>query len=157
MVGLSFVGSSNSRSNGESFYRSRPECITSVIESPIQKKTEDTADMLRVSILGENYSKLCSFRDLKKGWNGYGGEEISMGVILKAMSLLMGVCFQPSVFPTGRGSIQIEYYREDDFFVEIEVFEDRISAYSENRAGTIEEDDVSKEKASQLLNMVYGE
>ena len=94
--------------------------------------------------LGENYFKLISFAQLKKGWNGYEGEEIPMKVIYKVTKLLLDLNFQPKIFPTGRGSIQIEHYRVDDVFAEVEVSEDTISVYSEGIKGTIEEDNISE-------------
>ena len=37
-------------------------------------------------VIGDNYKKLQSFKELKKGWNGYDGEEITDDVIYRTES-----------------------------------------------------------------------
>jgi hypothetical protein len=73
------------------------------------------------------------------------------------MSLLLCLGFRPSVFPTGRGSVQVEYYKNDSSFIEIEVFHDHIGVYSEGIRGTIEKDIITEKEACALLEEAYGE
>lgn len=80
--------------------------------------------------LGGNYFKLLSYADLKKGWNGYDAKIISPTAIKRTKSLLLGLEFQPKIFPTGRGSVQVECYIDDSNLIEIEVFYNRYSVYS---------------------------
>lgn len=156
LVGLSFVGGGPSIPVVPFRIKESPDVVASIVEKPVLDKTQDAPEMLATSILGSNYIKLLSFGSLKRGWNGYDGEEIPSSVIKRAMSLLMSLNFHPSIFPTGRGSIQIEYYKDDDHFAEIEVFSDHISAYSEGIKGTIEEEFFAEKEARALLETVYG-
>lgn len=80
--------------------------------------------------IGDNYFKLLSYADLEKGWNGYGAKKISPAVIKRTKSLLLSLEFQPKIFPTGRGSVQVEYYKDDSNLIEIEIFYNRYSVYS---------------------------
>lgn len=157
LVGLSYVGNSNTTFPGKVTFIDRPKVVTTVIERPFQSQTQGTSDLWSMKTLGENYFKLISFSQLKKGWNGYEGEEISMKVVYKVTKLLLDLNFQPKIFPTGRGSIQVEHYRDDDVFAEVEVSEDAISVYSEGINGTIEEDNISEKRACELLEAAYGE
>lgn len=156
LVGLSFVGGSNSTSMGQFRIKERPRVVASVVERPVLDTTQDHSGMLAASILGENYAKLLSFASLEPGWDGYGGESIPSSAISLTTELLMSVGFRPGLFPTGRGSIQVEYYRDDDTFAEIEIFADHISAYCEGVNGSVEKESVSIKEACDLLKAVYG-
>ena len=107
-------------------------------------------------ILGENYFRLQSFLQLKKGWNGYDGEEISNKVIDNTSALLQKLSFQPKIFPTGRNSIQVEYYNNDDNLFELEISSNQYSLYLV-RNGNETEKDVTMAEACELMNgLVYG-
>ena len=153
---LSLARGSDSILRGQFNNKDCPRVVASAVAQPFMDKTHNASEMLAISILGSNYPRLLSFGSLKRGWNGYDGEEIPPSVINSAMGLLMSLSFHPSIFPTGRGSIQIEYYMDDDNFAEIEVFSDHISAYSEGIKGTIEEASISEKEARALLETVYG-
>lgn len=71
--------------------------------------------------LKHNKRVLRSLANLKSNWNGYGGQPIGEDVINKTEKILSALDYQPQVFPTGRGSIQIEYYKDDDNLLEIEI------------------------------------
>lgn len=133
-----------------------PRFVATVFEQTEQDLTQATAVFSDLFLLRDNFYKLQSFRSFQKGWDGYDGEEISISAIARATDLLKTLGFQPSIFPTGRGSIQIEYYQNDSTFVEIEVLEDHISVYSEGVEGTIENEDITIKEASDLLRAVYG-
>ena len=157
LVGLSYIGTSNTIFPGKLSYNYRPKFVATPIECPVQSKTEDAPGFWVMKALGENYFKLASFARLKKGWNGYEGEAIPIEVITKVTKLLLDLSFQPNIFPTGRGSIQVEHYRNEEIFVELEVFEDNISVYYESVRGTIEDDSISEKNACKLLEEVHGE
>lgn len=153
---LSLAKGSDSILQGHFSIKDYPKVVASAVEQPFLDKTHNASEMLAISILGSNYPKLLSLGSLKRGWNGYDGEVIPPAAINRAMGLLMRLSFHPSIFPTGRGSIQLEYYKDDNTFAEIEVFSDHISAYSEGIKGTIEEDSISEKEALALLETVYG-
>lgn len=104
--------------------------------------------------LGENYIKLCSFRRLLKGWDGYDAEPIPDTIINRAQSFLLCLDSQPKVFPTGRGSIQAEYYLDDENHVEIEIFNDHYSVYKISQGNEIEKK-VSLRESIRIMNSFY--
>lgn len=70
-----------------------------------------------------NKQKIKKFSQFNKNWDGYNAQIISENVIRKSLKLLTMITFQPQVYPTPRGSIQFEYYNEDDY-LEIEITTD---------------------------------
>lgn len=66
---------------------------------------------------------------LEDNWNGYGGQRIPEAVIEKVNHLLPNLEFQPQIFPTGRGTIQLDFHISDDKFIEVEVAPTEIFAY----------------------------
>ena len=157
LVGLSYVSNSNTTFPGKVTFSDRPKVVATAVERPVSSQTQDTSDLWSMLAIGDNnYFKLVSFAQLKRGWDGYSGEEIPSEVITKVTQLLFNLRFQPSIFPTGRGSIQVEYYRDDDTFAEIEVSNNSIDVYSEGIDGTIEEEGVSEKRACELLEAAYG-
>ena len=170
MAGLSVTGGSNT-SSPVVFAREKQPCVVNTyIESvrdheirpvatlfsrTMYDNTKTTSVFWDFSILGDNYLKLLAFCGLQKGWDGYEADSIPESVIYSAGTLLKELSFQPGIFPTGRESIQIEYYKDDNRFVEIEVFTDHISVYSEGIHGFIEDDQISVSKACELLEEAY--
>lgn len=157
LVGLPYIENSHTIFPGKLSHNDRSKFVSTPIECPVQSKTQDASGFWVMKALGDNYFKLASFARLEKGWNGYKGEAIPIEVITKVTQLLLDLSFQPNIFPTGRGSIQVEHYRDDDNFVELEVFEDNISVYYESVRGAIEEDSISEIEACKLLEEVHGE
>ncbi|MGI6521025.1 MAG: hypothetical protein ACOX2D_07800 [Fermentimonas sp.] len=102
-------------------------------------------------VIGDNYKKLQSFKELKKGWNGYDGEEITDDVIYRTESFLFKLDFSPKIFPTGRNSVQIEHYQDDDNLVELEIFSDKYSIYLVEN-GEEREENVSEEDALKIIH-----
>lgn len=75
--------------------------------------------------------KLQSFQYLENNWNGYGALPIPEDVVRNATNLLFDLQSLPQVFPTGRESVQLEFENfETDDYLEIEVFKDKIVAFS---------------------------
>jgi hypothetical protein len=60
--------------------------------------------------------------DLKDNWNGYGAKPFSEDALIKIQSLCDLLKTPFKVFPTGRGSIQFEWEKEENYF-ELEVYE----------------------------------
>lgn len=84
-----------------------------------------------------NIRKLNSFQDLAENWNGYGAPAFQDEVLEKVRNILEFIPIQPDVFPTGRGSIQLEYENEANY-LEFEIYPDRISVYQEKDGQEVE-------------------
>ena len=70
----------------------------------------------------QNISLIEEYSLLQDNWNGYGALPIDKDVISTVKELLSTLIYQPDVFPTGRGGIQIEYQKTDDSYLEFEFF-----------------------------------
>mgnify|MGYP006898482267 CR=1 FL=1 len=99
-----------------------------------------------------NLTKILSFKNLSSGWNGEGTEGFSEKLINIALDFinLPNLKYQPIVFPTGRSSIQFEYQKSSGDYLEIEVFEDQITLFSEI-------DDVITEKEYLTIQEILGD
>jgi len=80
-----------------------------------------------------NLNKLDKFSNYKNNWNGYNAKKFMPSLIQKVSKIILGdeLFVQPSVFPTLRQSIQLEF-RVKNYFIEIEVFEDHFEMIIEN-------------------------
>ena len=74
----------------------------------------------------KNLNRLSDIKCLEKDWNGYEAEPIDKIIIDKAEYIIKNICIQPQIFPTGRGSIQLQYEHEDKSYLEFEIFADKI-------------------------------
>lgn len=71
--------------------------------------------------LKNNKSRLRSFKDLRRGWNGYNGNPIDESIITIVENLLTALDYQPQIFPTGRGTLQLEWFLDENNQIEIEI------------------------------------
>jgi hypothetical protein len=55
-----------------------------------------------------NIKKIVGYNKLKPNWNGYGGDPIPSDTINIAIQYIKAIDKQPTVSPTGRGSIQFD-------------------------------------------------
>ncbi len=113
----------------------------------ITRNEEYSLDRLKV-----NKRLLDNYKNLKSNWNGYRGEPINNVIIKKVESLIINLEFQPKLFPTGRGTIQMEYYLDDKSLIEIEVFEDEFFLYKEENGSEYE---VSIKDNQTLQEMIF--
>lgn len=156
MLSVPIISCTNSNS---SFYlpvQENSRCVATAVKSPIQDLTKTINVYWLICALGDNYFRLISFSNLQKGWDGYAADKIPTIVIDRVFSLLLNTSFHPKIFPTSRGSVQVEYYQNDNKFVEIEIFKNRISVYSEGLWGTIDKDNITEKEACKLLEVAYG-
>lgn len=114
-------------------------------------KSERYLDLSISDKIGSNYFKLESFRAFVKGWDGYDALPIPAQVINKTMSLLEHVNVPTQVFPTGRESIQVEIFVDEDNQLEIEVFKNRYEMYAV-KGGEEKEGTINKQNAIKILN-----
>ena len=117
-------------------------------------------DIDKMEKLGDNYFRIESFRSLKKGWDGYSAEIIPETILNRVQDILLKVRKPSSprlqVFPTGRGTVQIEYYIDDDNQTEIEVFQNQYNAFIVSK-GMEEEKRVTRKEAITILdNIING-
>lgn len=92
--------------------------------------------------LDRSFRTLEQICQLTKDWNGYGADPISDGIIQKVKAVLSDLERQPEIFPTARNSVQLEYEKENNDYLEFEFFEDSIRLYMETN-GAEEENQIS--------------
>lgn len=104
--------------------------------------------------LKNNKRKLESIKNLGSNWNGYESPEIEEKLISKVLQIISNLEYQPQIFPTGRGSIQIEKHINDENFVEIEISTDEIFAY-QMKNGVETEKEISTDEINNLISDLY--
>lgn len=68
-----------------------------------------------------NLAKLAQLKDLTDGWDGYDAMAVEEASIKNTQMLLPHLRIQPALFPTCRGTVQIEYEKEDTDYLEFEI------------------------------------
>ena len=101
-----------------------------------------------------NKRKLNAIKELKTGWNGYNGNEIKQEIISKLEGIISKLDYQPQIFPTGRGSVQIEKYLDDNNLVEIEISENEVFAYQVKNGEEIEKE-ISISEINEFISELY--
>lgn len=101
-----------------------------------------------------NKLKLNTFKSFSRGWDNYDGIEIDEKTINIVNGLLSELTFQPQIFPTARGTIQVEKYFSDTVFYEIEIDKDEIDAYIVNGEKEFE-DNLQKDELITLISEMY--
>lgn len=66
--------------------------------------------------------------NLPDNWNGYGAKSFSSKIIEKCKEIFVKLPVAPSVFPTGRQSIQFQYELPDRSYLGFEIFEEKITS-----------------------------
>jgi len=101
-----------------------------------------------------NKRKLNSLKHLQEDWNGYNGETIEDALISDIENLISTLDYQPQIFPTGRGSIQIEKYLNDENLVEIEISSNEIFVYQVKNGEEIEKE-ISISEINDFISELY--
>ncbi|MEM3091524.1 MAG: hypothetical protein QXD05_00100 [Candidatus Pacearchaeota archaeon] len=118
-------------------------------DEEVKKLRSDLAekDFLKKKI--NNIIKIISFSELDENWDGYGAEKIDNNVLKRVLELIIHkeLKYQPEVFPTGRGTIQIEYEKPNRDYLEVEIFKDKYILYKE-------ENNISEEKEVININEI---
>lgn len=75
-----------------------------------------------------NLQKLNNIKLFKENWNGYNAKPFSDKLIEKCKEIVKKIPdnLQPTIFPTGRNSIQMQYELADNSYLEFEIFLDKI-------------------------------
>ena len=75
----------------------------------------------------DNMKTLSMIESLEENWNGYGAPPFQKELIDKVKCIIKNLDEQPEIFPTGRGTIQLEYNSKDESYLEFEIYLDRAS------------------------------
>ena len=73
------------------------------------------------NLMQENLRKLEQISLLTDNWNENGAKAFDKQLIAKVKDLIGVLDVQPEIFPLSYGSIQMEYEKEDDSYLEIEI------------------------------------
>lgn len=107
--------------------------------------------------LCNNINVLSSFSELQENWDGYGAHPFEASFISDLKKVLVCLKYQPEVFPTGRGSIQLEYEQDDGRYLEFECYNDRhVSVLHIDSDGTEFESIISFDQVSEVVDEFYG-
>lgn len=75
----------------------------------------------------QNLFRLDEIAGFEVDWNGYGANAFSLDFINICKGIIIDLEFQPTIFPTGRQSIQFQYELQDRSYLEFEIFREKIS------------------------------
>lgn len=154
IAGLGIIASSSTQSE-RYFISSNIECHPSILTISNPNSTRfNNSERFSLEQLKNNKKKLESFKLLPANWNGYNGESFDAELIEKVKKIVSELEYQPLVFPTGRGSIQIERQIDDYNFVEIEISKNEIFAY-QVREGQELEKEISVDEINSLFSELY--
>ena len=103
------------------------------------------------NLMQENLRKLEQIASLTDNWDGNGAKAFDKKLIAKTKDLIGALDVQPEIFPLSYGSIQMEYTKEDDSYLEIEVnLNDTWDVFKVNGNG--EESDFSVAANAEEIN-----
>lgn len=154
MASLGLIAT-NSTDSVRYFVPTQVEChtIISLLETPSSTRFNNS-ERFSLEQLKLNKRKLESIKQLKANWNSYDGQVINEAIISKVISILPFLDYQPQIFPTGRGTIQIEKYIDEKNLVEIEISENEIFAYQVIN-GEEKESLISVDEIKDLISEIY--
>lgn len=101
-----------------------------------------------------NKRKLHEFKRFGNDWNGYNGQTFDDKLLALVENIISELDYQPQIFPTGRGTIQIEKFVDDNNFIEIEISENEIFAYQIKNGIEIEKE-ITQGEINTLIAELY--
>lgn len=94
---------------------------------------------------------------LEYNWNGYGGKCFSIETVDLAKKIIKETPLNFNVYPTGRGTIQLQIGTSDDKYLELEVYSDHISTLEVFRYySLVAENTFESNKLSELYEHIGG-
>jgi len=101
-----------------------------------------------------NIDLLSEIGQLQNNWNQYGSEKFKQELVFKCLKIIIhtDLIYQPEIFPTARQSIQFEYEPDDNHYLEIEVFEDKIKLYCRENENISKNPNLPIEEAIKEIN-----
>lgn len=104
-----------------------------------------------------SYQKISEIRCLEDNWNGNGAPKFSSQLLDSVLSIVEKLTRQPSIFPTARESIQLEYENDVGDYLEFEVFEGgRLKKFFYGHDGKMITEDIPIETIYEVVNNFYG-
>lgn len=155
IASLSFITPNTATASHRYFILPEKEChspLTNIV--PPTSTRFSNSQRYSLEQLRFNKMKLQSFKNLESNWNGYNGQSFDESLIGKIETILSSLEYQPQIFPTGRGSIQIEKYINDENLVEIEISNNEIFAFMVKN-GFEQERIVSIEEIKDIISELY--
>lgn len=70
---------------------------------------------------------LRGFLELEDNWNTYGAVRFDLELINRVEAIISNIDVQPHIFATGRGSIQLEFEKNNGDYLEFEIYKDKIT------------------------------
>lgn len=109
----------------------------------------------------KSFKRLKEIEQLGTDWNGYGAKPFSETLISKCKRIVSLLSIQPSIYPTGRNSIQFQYELSDRSYLEFEIFENKTMCLQVperiySRAVECELVDSEDEKIKEMVDNFYG-
>ncbi|MCQ2535525.1 MAG: hypothetical protein MJ110_00990 [Lachnospiraceae bacterium] len=102
-----------------------------------------------------NLKKLSEIQNLSDNWNNNGAEHFSDALIKSVRKIILGITYQPEIFPTACNAIQLEWDNEQDEYLEMEILEDGINVFSIDAEG--DEKQWSTSVDIDVINRIVGE
>ena len=109
----------------------------------------------------KSFKRLKEIENLENDWNGYGAKPFSETLIDKCKRIVSSLSVQPSIYPTGRNSIQFQYELSDRSYLEFEIFENKTMCLQVperiySKAVECELVDSEDEKIKEMVDNFYG-
>lgn len=105
----------------------------------------------------ESLKRLEEISNLSDGWNDSEARSFPSEFLIYVRGILSSLEIDPDIFPTARGSIQLEYNNTSGDYLEFEIFADgKIKKFYCNRNGETSTDFVSASQLNGILNQFYG-
>jgi len=112
---------------------------------------------IMTSKMAESLSRIDQIGALENNWNGNGAAAFSKEILAKTRELVSLLSEQPTILPTGRDSIQLEYEKQNGDYLEFELFEGgRLKMFSYTHDGIAETKDISFDLANEAVCVFYG-
>lgn len=154
LIGLS-VMATNSTQPGRFFRSAGLECHSILSKSESLTSTRfNNPERFSLEQLKINKRKLESIRKLRSNWNNYDGEAFEESLISNIEKILSDLDYQPQIFPTGRGTIQIEKYIDEENLIEIEISNTEIFAF-QVKNGEETEREIDVDEINSLISGLY--
>lgn len=116
----------------------------------------DGVSAMDVNLL-HSYQKISEIRCLEDNWNGNGAPGFSSQLLDSVLSIVEKLTRQPSIFPTARESIQLEYENNVGDYLEFELFEGgRLKKFFYSHDGKMITEDIPVEMIYEVVNNFYG-
>lgn len=154
LIGLSVIAT-NSTPPGRYFSSSGVVCqLTLPKLEPLTSTRFNNPERFSLEQLKINKRKLESIKKLRPNWNNYDGEAFDESLIGSIERIISDLDYQPQIFPTGRGTIQIEKYIDDKNLIEIEISNNEIFVYKVKN-GQETEKEITVDEINSLMSDLY--